>query len=88
MIIHNGICYEFTASTALVIMTSNFLQAQNHHKMKEVFHEDNKEVQNRCAMALANKLQHHQQPNHDLYLKSLCCSIIKHSGMGQKTPGT
>jgi hypothetical protein len=88
MIIQNEICYELTASTALVIMTSNFLQAHNHHEMKEVFHEDNKEVHNRCAVALANKLQDHQQPNHDLYLESQCCSIVKqHSGMGQKTPG-
>jgi hypothetical protein len=60
---------EIQGQTALAIMSSTLLQAQNCPNMEVVFYGDNKGVQQKCATPYINKLKDHRQPNMDLYLE-------------------
>jgi hypothetical protein len=60
---------EIQGQTALAIVTSTLLTAQQQPCMKVTYHGDNKGTQNKCATAHSNRLRDHQQPNTDLYLE-------------------
>ncbi len=60
---------EIQEQTALVIMSTNLLQAQQNNSMPVILHGDNIDIQRKCASATFSKLHDHRQSNHDLYME-------------------
>jgi hypothetical protein len=60
---------EIQGQTALAIMSSLLLKAQDLPNLPVIFYGDNSGVQRKCNMYPTQKLRDHRQPNQDLHLE-------------------